>query len=162
MKRYSRQKGITLVEFTLVSSTVLLIIFAILELGFFTFNMQLLNDLTRRTARIATVCQIDQQEQIVNLALKEFEPAGFTKDNLAIDYLDSGGVVIDEPESNFSSIFYVRSRVVDFTYGFTGMLNFLGDKGIINIPPFQTVLASESLGIGSLDTSGNEVYIDCK
>ena len=55
MKKLRKQQGITIVEFTLVASTLLLLVFAILELGYFTFNLQALNDLTRRAARIATV-----------------------------------------------------------------------------------------------------------
>lgn len=56
MRRMRCQLGITIVEFTVVASSLLLLVFAILELGYFTFNLQALNDLTRRAARIATVC----------------------------------------------------------------------------------------------------------
>lgn len=163
MRSYKKQKGITLAELTIVSSSVLLLIFAILELGVFVFNMQLLNDLTRRTARIATVCQVDDAhlEQILNLALSEKEPVKFTKDNLLIEYLNQDGGTISDPDADFESIYYVRSKVVNFTYGFTGILNFLGEKGIINIPPFQTVLSAESLGIERPDDEG-EKYTECK
>ncbi|WP_165310386.1 TadE/TadG family type IV pilus assembly protein [Vibrio ziniensis] len=164
MKSLKFQNGITLIELSIVSSSVFLIIFAILELGVFVFNMQILNDLTRRSARIAAVCQVDDEhkEQILALAFSEREPGGFSKDNLIIDYLDQDGKKVDDPVGEFSSIYYVRSRVVDYTYGFTGILNFLGNNGIINMPPFQTILASESLGIERRDEEGNEEYTECK
>ncbi|HDM8039841.1 TPA: pilus assembly protein [Vibrio fluvialis] len=59
MKRKGTQQGVTIIEFTVVSAATLLLIFAILEAGYFVFSMQSLNDLTRRTARIAAVCQVD-------------------------------------------------------------------------------------------------------
>ncbi len=163
MRRIRRQLGITIVEFTVVASSLLLLVFAILELGYFTFNLQALNDLTRRAARIATVCQVDDGDVIRSLALSEFVPKGFTNANLAIDYLDADGKSVPNIFADDAPIHYVKAEVVDYNYGFSGILNFLGDNGVISVPAFETVLAAESLGIGRTDPStGDDVYIDCK
>ncbi|NIY91355.1 pilus assembly protein [Vibrio diazotrophicus] len=162
MISFNKSKGITIVEFTIVSSTMLLIVFSILEMGVFVFNMQSLNDLTRRTARIATVCQVSDGDLIKSLALSEEVPDGFTTSNLKIEYLDADGSPVADTENNFSSISFVRASVVDFNYGFFGFLKFLGDNGVISIPQFETILASESLGVERLDSDGNKSYTDCK
>ncbi|MBD0787529.1 pilus assembly protein [Vibrio sp. Y2-5] len=163
MRRLRNQYGITIVEFTLVASTLLLLVFAILELGYFTFNLQALNDLTRRAARIATVCQVDDGDVIKSLALSEFVPKGFTNANLAIDYLDADGKPVPNILADDAPIRFVRAQVVEYNYGLSGILNFLGDNGVISVPAFETVLAAESLGVGRLDPStGDGVYIDCK
>lgn len=165
MKIVRNQRGITVVEFTLVASSLLLLIFAILELGYFTFNMQALNDLTRRTARIATVCQVSDEDVARELALSEFIPNGFTKENLVIDYLDGSGQPLSKADALLKNapIHFVRAKVEGYNYGFSGILNFLGDNGVITVPSFETVLAVESLGVGRLDSeTGDDVYIDCK
>ncbi|MCF7362983.1 pilus assembly protein CpaE [Vibrio diazotrophicus] len=163
MRRLRNQQGITIVEFTLVASTLLLLVFAILELGYFTFNLQALNDLTRRAARIATVCQVDDGDVIRSLTMSEFVPKGFTNENLKIDYLDAEGVSVPNVLADDAPIHYVKAEVVDYNYGFSGILNFLGDNGVISVPAFETVLVRESLGVGRLDSStGDKVYIDCK
>jgi len=161
MNTNNKQKGITLVEFTIVGSTVLLIIFAILELGVFLFNLQSINDLTRRTARIAAVCQVNDPE-IKELALSEREPQGLTSGNIVIDYLDKNGGSVFDPTNNYDDIYYVSARVENYNYGFSGVLNFLGDNGVITTPEFETILAAESLGVERLSSDGEERYTDCK
>ncbi len=147
MRNHRKQKGITIVEFTLVASTVLLVIFAILEIGYLIFNMQVLNDLTRRTARISAVCQISDKEKIIELAFSEKEPQGFTSDNLLIQYLDINGGVITDTTGSYSSIKFVKASVQNYSYGFSGILNFIGDEGAISLPSFHTILPVESLGV---------------
>ncbi|PNH96873.1 TadE/TadG family type IV pilus assembly protein [Vibrio diazotrophicus] len=163
MRKLRKQQGITIVEFTLVASTLLLLVFAILEIGYFTFNLQALNDLTRRAARIATVCQVDDGEVIRSLAMSEYVPSGFTTANLAIDYLGADGKSVPNIFADDAPIHYVKAEVVNYNYGFSGILNFLGDNGVISVPAFETVLVAESLGVGRTDPStGDDVYIDCK
>lgn len=162
MKLYRKQQGVTVVEFSVVASMLLLLIFAILELGYFTFSMQALNDLTRRAARIATVCKVGD-EDIKPLALAEHVPKNFTSENLSIDYLDADGQVVTNISATNADIHYVRAKVVNYNYGFSGILNFLGDQGVITVAPFETVLAAESLGMGRPDPVTNKpLYIDCK
>ncbi|EPA8366194.1 TadE family protein [Vibrio fluvialis] len=162
MKRKGTQQGVTIIEFTVVSAVTLLLIFAILEAGYFVFSMQSLNDLTRRTARIAAVCQVDQLDKVKSLALSEKAPLGITSANLQVTFLDREGEEVDDPSADHSSIYYVRAGIINYQFGFTGILSFLGNNGLLTIPPFQTILPAESLGIERPDAVGDPQYADCK
>lgn len=161
-QRRSTQKGVTIIEFTIISAVTLLLIIAIFEAGYFVFSMQSLNDLTRRTARIATVCQVDQLATVKSLALSGKAPLGITANNLQVTYLDKEGEEVDDPSGDHSSIYYVRAGIVNYQYGFTGILSFLGNNGLLTIPPFQTILPAESLGVERLDADGDPQYADCQ
>lgn len=142
------QTGITLVEFSIIGSLFLLLLFAILELAIYVYQLQSMNDISRRTARIAAVCVVND-EDIKTLALSEGAPPGFTADNIQIDYLDKTG----SPALSHQDIRFVQARIVNFTYGFTQLLNFLGENGIVQVQDFKTVLPAESLGVLRSDTS---------
>lgn len=146
----SKQFGITLIEFSIVASVFLLILFAIFEIAIFAFSLQSMNDISRRTARIAAVCVVNDAD-IRTLALSEWVPKDFTVENIEITYLDANGTAVGDPVTNQSSVRYVQSRIVNFNYGFSGLLNFLGDNGIVIVPDFQTILPAESLGVLRLD-----------
>lgn len=148
MKKLKRhQAGITLVEFSIVGSLFLLLLFAILELAVYVYQLQSLNDISRRTARIAVVCPVESPDDIKQLVLTEGVPPGFTGDNIQIDYLDGAGNVIADPVANHVSIRFVQAQIVNFSYGFTQILSFLGDNGIVQVQSFRTVLPVESLGV---------------
>ena len=144
LKRH--QAGITLVEFSVIGSLFLLLLFAILELAIYVYQLQSLNDLSRRAARIAVVCVVNDPD-IKTLALSEGAPQGFTEDNIQIDYLDSSGTMIADPVSNHQNIRFVRSQIINFSYGFTQLLNFLGENGVVQVQNFRTILPVESLGV---------------
>lgn len=162
-KANCKQDGITIVEFSIISSVVLLLIFAILEVGMFVFNLQALNDLTRRTARIASVCQV-YDSNIYDLAVIEGKPNDFLQENLVIDYLDIDGNSVEnpEPENDHDKIKFVRVSIENYKYSFSGILDFLGDNGLVSAPFFETTLASESLGVERIDSDGNKSYTTCK
>ncbi len=157
LKRH--QAGITIVEFSIISSLFLLLLFAILELAIYVFHLQSMNDISRRTARIAAVCVVNDPD-IKALALTESAPPGFTEDNIQIDYLDATGSVISDPVSSHQYIRFVQAKIINFTYGFTQLLNFLGENGIVQIQNFRTVLPIESLGV--LRTNDPDEKTDCK
>ncbi len=164
-----RQRGITIIEFTIVCSTMLLIIFAIIELGVFTFNLQALNDVSRRTARIATVCPVSEGDLIKQLALqREPKPPNLGADNLTISYLTIDGSDADADgngvfsSSEHGEIKFIHVQVDDYNYGFSGILRFLGQQGVITLPKFETVLAAESLGIERPNADGSGNTTSCK
>lgn len=142
----SKQSGITVIEFTILASVLLLLLFAVIEIAIFAYSLQSMNDISRRTARIAAVCVVNDSS-IKTLALSEGAPSGFVADNIDFDYLDSAGSVLGDPVTNHASIHYVRARIIDFDYGFSGILSFLGDSGLVPVPDFQTILPAESLGV---------------
>ncbi|WP_417212499.1 TadE/TadG family type IV pilus assembly protein [Acinetobacter venetianus] len=143
MKFFMRkQNGVTLVEFTIVASVFLVIIFSIFQIAIFAFTLQSLNDITRRSARIASVCVVDDVD-IKSLVLTELKPVGFTAENIEIKYLNSsGGTPV-----NHGDIHYVQARVINYNYSFSGILRFLGDNGIVPVPDFKTIFPAESLGV---------------
>ncbi len=143
MKKLRRhQTGITLVEFSIIGSLFLLLLFAILELAIYVYHLQSMNDISRRAARIAAVCVVND-ENIKPLALSEGAPPGFAANNIEIVYLDKTG----SPALSHQDIRFVQARIVKFNYGFTQLLNFLGENGIVEVQDFKTVLPAESLGV---------------
>lgn len=151
MRKLKRlQAGITLVEFSIIGSLFLLLLFAILELAIYVYHLQSLNDISRRTARIAAVCLVND-EDIKPLALSEGAPPGFTAENIDISYLKSTGEKLLSPIEDHVDIRFVQAKIINFNYGFTQLLNFLGENGIVQVQDFKTVLPAESLGILRLD-----------
>ena len=170
--RKTVQRGVTQVEFILIATTVLLMLFSILEFAAYFYSTQMVNEVTRRAARLATVCYIADRDDIPQLeSLTNLYPAGFTADNLEISYLDSGGGEVDVSgfmstppadlatlNNQFGQIRYVRARSVDYTYNFV-VLSLLIDL-IGNTPSFETILPAESLGVLRQTVTG-EFRTDC-
>ncbi len=157
LKRH--QTGITLVEFSIIGSLFLMLLFAILELAIYVYHLQSMNDISRRAARIAAVCVVNDPD-IKPLALTESAPPGFTAENIQVDYLDTTGSVITDPVASHQNIRFVQAKIINFTYGFTQLLNFLGENGIVQIQNFRTVLPIESLGV--LRSNNPDEKTDCK
>lgn len=183
MKRWIvKQKGVTQVEFTLIALAVLLVIFAIIEFALYFYSIQMANEITRRAARLATVCYIADRDDIPQLpAVKRLYPPGFSSSNLKISYLtaeedDDGNIKIealtDEEVSEFSSasptidlnevfshIRFVKAEVVDYEFKFFVLSALINVVGVS--PKLQTVLPAESLGV--LRPEGEDLSIreDC-
>jgi Flp pilus assembly protein TadG len=68
-----REKGVTTVEFAIVGATALLVLFAVIEVGRAMFVLNTLGETTRRAARMAAVCPINDPA-ITEVAL--FNPPG--------------------------------------------------------------------------------------
>lgn len=76
-----RQKGVTQVEFTLIALAVLLVIFSILEFALYFYSIQMANEVTRRAARLATVCYIADRDDISSLpAIESLYPQIFPRE----------------------------------------------------------------------------------
>ncbi len=141
------QKGLTIIEFTLVSTLMFLVTFALIEFGIYMYSMQDLNNRSREAARLATVCYpLDITDDLSSV--------------ITISYLDASYSKVTDIENDFSIIRFVKAEINDnYTFRFSGILSFIGDSGVINMPPLETILPSESLGIlrvednGSLETS---------
>ncbi len=159
MKLKRHQTGIALVEFSIVGSLFFLLLFAIFELAIYVYHLQSMNDISRRAARIAAVCVVNDPD-IKPLALTENVPPSFTADNIQVDYLDETGSVIADPVNSHQNIRFVQAKIINFTYGFTQVVNFLGESGVVQIQDFRTVLPIESLGV--LRSSNPDEKTDCK
>jgi len=147
-----KQSGLSILEFTIVSSALVLLVLGVVNFGHYVYSMQVLSDVARTTARLGTVCYVTDQTDLPGLALADNVPAGFTADNIDVDYLDENGSVVGgtlTDEAVFTTIRYVRARVVDYDYQFVGFLNFLGDEGALTVPEFESTLPIENLGVHS-------------
>jgi hypothetical protein len=114
------------------------------------FVLNTLGETTRRAARVAAVCPINDPA-ITEVALFNAPGdgtasqivGGLAPANIAIEYLQDDGAVIADPVANFALIRFVRSRIVNFQHR---MLVPFADY-LFQTPGFSTTLRRESLGV---------------
>jgi hypothetical protein len=145
-----KQSGITIIEFTLMSSFLMLIVLAIGSIGYFMFSMQAVSDAVRSAARMASVCQINDSDIKTYIANNSYISSIGTE-NIEIEYLDGGSNVLATPDSE--DVRFVRARATGIDYRFVALLSFLGDSGVMTMPSFETTIPSESLGQVPNDTN---------
>ena len=144
----SRNQGLVTVEFAIIGTVVMIVLFGAIELGRTLFVMNTLTEVTRRCARVAAVCPVNdpapaQVAVFANGGGSSTVVAGLTPANIVIEYLDIAGTVVADPANEFQSIRYVRARLVNFTHEL--VIPFLAP--LLPMPPFATTLPRESLGI---------------
>ena len=149
MKRLNRRiKGLAIIEFTIVSGFVFLLLFLILALGAYVFSLQMVSEATRKAARLATVCYVLDRDNIAGMVVDDIPLVGFTNANLEVAYLDASGVEIaSDFEANFGDIKFVRARATGYGIQLISNLSFLGNNGFLAAPGFETILPAESLGV---------------
>ena len=141
-----RQQGITTVESAIVMLLALMTFFGVIEIArvFYVFNA--LEEATRRGARVAAVCQVNDPAiaQIASFT-SSGNPVvgGLTPANIAVDYLDVAGNVLANPMGSFGLINFVRVRIVNYTHQ---LLIPLFVSSFVT-PGFPAVLPAESLGV---------------
>jgi len=147
----ARQKGMTLVEFAIVGALAIMLIFAVLEIARAFFVSSALNEATRRGARMAVVCPINDPA-IAQVATFNVPGAGNTSPivrdldttDFVLEYLKGDGTVLTSPAgAEFMDIRYVQVRVVNFEHELLiPYANFT-----FTMPEFSTRLPRESLGV---------------
>jgi Flp pilus assembly protein TadG len=145
-----RQTGVTAVEFAVVGMLLLIVLFGVFEVAraFYVFNA--LNEATRRGARMAVVCPINDPA-ISEIAIFNTSGGGTSSSiitnlstaNVNVSYLDLNGVPVTDPIVDFNDIWYVRVAVV----GFNHQMRIPTLFATIPSPDFQTTLPRESLGV---------------
>ncbi len=144
-----RQRGTTTVEFAIIGAAMLMVLFGVIEVGRAMFVMNALGEATRRAARMATVCPINDPA-IAQVGLFN-APGGtgnrilgdLTAANFAIEYLNAAGAVVADPVGNFSQIEFVRTRIANYQHQI--LIPFA--TSLITTPDFATTLRRESLGV---------------
>lgn len=141
------QKGLTTVEFSLVGTVLFVVLFGLIEFGRLMFTWNVLDEATRRAARLATVCPLENELTGGSaFARKEGAFSGdllpaFTSENIWIEYLQQDGSAATLTEDTF----YVRASVVGYTHQL--LIPFFN----LNLTPkgneFETTLPAESLGV---------------
>jgi hypothetical protein len=145
-----KQSGMALVEFAIVGAFAIMMIFTVLEISRAVFVVNALTEATRRGARMAAVCPINDSA-IAQVATFNAPGGGNTSPivyqldttDFILEYLDLGGTVIGDPVGNFNLIRYVQVRVVDFEHEL--LIPFA--QATFTMPEFTTTLPRESLGV---------------
>jgi Flp pilus assembly protein TadG len=145
-----RQRGTTTVEFAIVCTALMVVVFAVIELSRALFVINTLAEATRRGARMAAVCPVGdpkpaQAAVFANGSSSSPIVYGLTTANVQVQYLDTNGVVVASPTTvvGFDSIRYVRVNIV----GFTQTLLIPMHVTAVPLSGFSTTLPRESLGV---------------
>jgi len=132
-----RQRGITSVEFAVISSVLFMLLFGAIEFGRLLYTFAMLGEGTRRAARLATVCPLNDAgiTSTANFAgLPNFGPG-----NVQVQYLDGNG----NTTAVYGSISYVKVQIVG--YGIPLSIPFINPT--VTSPAFAVTLPRESLGV---------------
>ncbi len=144
--KMEKQRGVYAVEFAVAALVFFVALFMAIEFGRLLYTWNMLEEVTRRAARLAAVCPVTpvteteairQRARISGASLPDFEPA-----NIEIRYLNADGIDVGDPVANFNAIRFVRAGVVNYQYQALFPLGVL-----FTAPDFQLTLPSESLGI---------------
>lgn len=142
-----RQRGLSVVEFSIVAAVLFILIFAVIEVGRAFFVAATLDEATRRGARMAVVCPINDPAISQAAAFDNNVISDLDASDISVEYLTMGGGTVASPATpaNFRQIRFVRVAVVGYTHQMiipfaTALLPF-------TMPNFTTVLPRESLGI---------------
>ena len=150
MKLRHSQLGTTSVEFSIVGLLLFIILFAAFEIARTMYVFNALNEATRRGARMAAVCPINDPA-IREVAIFNTSGGGTSSRiiadlnaaNLELSYLNRLGAPIADPTLDFGDIWYVRVAVVDFDVDVRIPLL----STTLSAPSFQTTVPRESLGV---------------
>jgi hypothetical protein len=135
------QSGTTTVEFAIVGAVLFTVMFGIIEFGRTMFTLSVLNEGTRRGARVAAVCTINDPKIIQETIFANLP--SLSASNVAVEYLGQNGNVIANPAGSFTLIRYVRVRIVNYSYQM--WIPFLNLT--VSTPEFAATLPRESLGV---------------
>ena len=142
------QQGLATVETAIVALLALITLFGTVEVSRAFFVHVTLEEATRRGARVAAVCQVNDPA-IREITVLSSGGAtsdvifGLTTANVVVQYLDQAGNPLPDPMAAYGLIAYVRVRIVNFTHQLLIPLftrNFLTED-------FETTLPAESLGV---------------
>lgn len=146
----NRQKGLYIVEFTLVAALFFVLLFGMIEFARALFVWNTLTEATRRGARLAAVCPVGHAS-IANVTVFNAPGAGgaspilpgLNSSAVVTDYLDMAGAAT----ATFNNIRYVRVKIVGFTHTLLIPALLPGLPAMtLTAPSFETTLPRESLG----------------
>lgn len=150
MKLRRHQLGLTTVEVALIGLLMFTTLFAVIEVGRLVFVYGMLEESTRRGARLAAVCTLNDPD-IARIAVfgtaggggGSSIVAGLNTNNIEVQYLNTAGGPIADPVGNFVNIEFVRVAIINFEHQFiVPVLN-----AVFTTPRFETTLPRESLGV---------------
>jgi len=138
-KRGNRQRGATLVEFSIAATVFLMVMFAVLEFGRALWTHNALMDAARKGARYAVLHRADQIDDVKNVVVYG-DPAGGT--NPVVENLSTTNVQVSY--SNFTlDGGTVQVTITDYQFHF--VIPIIGTQ--IQMPNYTTTLTGESAGL---------------
>lgn len=144
------QQGTTVVEFAVVATVLFTVIFGLIDFSRLFFAMAALDESTRRGARVAAVCPVNDPFA-TQAALFGGLASNLAAEHIVVEYLDEDGGVVGAPGgAGYGSIYFVRVRIQNFQ-----LQTFVpGLTGLLPAPAFATTIPSESLGrVGTADVA---------
>jgi hypothetical protein len=136
-----KMRGVAIVEFAIVAAMLMAILFGCLEFGRATYTLAALNEGTRRAARLAAVCPIN--DAVIKPAVNFAGLVGFNSGaNVNLQYLDVNGAALGGAPAA-GSVFYVKVGIT----GYNIPLVIPGMNVTITSPSFAVTLPAESLGL---------------
>lgn len=139
-----KRSGMAIIEFTLMSSFLMLLLMSVLSVGYLVFSMQAVSESVRVAARLAAVCQIGD-DGVATYVATNSHAASLLAENIQIEYLDVNSNVIATPDSE--DVWFVRARATGINYHMMSILSFLGENGVMDLSGFEMTIPSESLGL---------------
>jgi hypothetical protein len=146
----SKQKGLAAVETAIVGALAMVVLFGVLEISRVFFVINALEEATRRGARVAAVCQVNDAAIARITIFNESGDGGpsslisnLTVANVDLGYLDGAGAVVGDLVGNYLDIRYVRVSIVNYQH----QLLIPMFIQTITMPGFTTILPRESLGV---------------
>lgn len=149
-----RMRGVYVVEFAIIGLLLFVLLFGVLEMGRVYFTVNGLDEVVRRGARLAAVCDIRDVRILRRAMFNDINDAGASSligyldsSDLTLVYLDENGAVVASPDdlvnaTGFRAIRYVQLRVDNFPYQ-----SFIpGFGGVFTLPVFRATIPRESLG----------------
>ena len=142
-----RQQGLTTVEAAIGTVLILVVLFGTIEFARAIYVWNFLDEVTRRAARVAAVCPIEDEEIAKNAAIFANPVAGtqqsphvgaLSTSDIEIEYLDAAGNESDV----FEDVRFVQAYINSFDYPLLFFRNVTW-----RTPTFRTILPSESLGV---------------
>lgn len=139
-----RQQGLTTVEFSLVGTALFMVLFGLIEFGRLMFTWNVLDEATRRAARLAAVCPVETGGNAYARAQGAFKGSmlpNFSSENVQVEYLEEDGTAMAEP--NTEDTFYVRASIIGYSHQV--LIPFFDIT--LDALTFATTLPAESLGV---------------
>jgi Flp pilus assembly protein TadG len=141
-----RMRGLFMVEFAIAASILMILLFACIEFGRGVYTFAALNEGTRRAARLAAVCPIN--DPAITAAVNFLGAPGFNNADVSVNYLDVNGASLGATPA-MVNVAYVSVSVV----GYAVPLSIPFVNPTLTAPPFTVTLPAESLGLSNTGVS---------
>ncbi|MGR9086418.1 MAG: TadE/TadG family type IV pilus assembly protein [Gammaproteobacteria bacterium] len=154
-----RQRGAAMVEFAIIALLFFVVLFSVIEMGRWMFNWNLLNEATRRGARIAAVCPPNDPYIAVAAVFGDTARPDDAQNSPILNGLDTGDVTVayyrinasgnmvqvDPSSASVTDIAQIKLVEVTINYNHRFIAPIVGDiLGNIVAPAFRTLLPVES------------------